>query len=217
MARDAKHGEQVANIPIDDIIDPKVLLRFVNKRSVEYLELVDSIEQTGLWNSICVRPAGGKYEVIDGFYRLTACRELKRKTIPCIVRHGLTDREVLCAQIRTNAIRPETTPSEFARQLKRIQASQPGITLPEIAVMVNKTAHWVGRQLNLLELSPKIQRWVDRGEIPLDSAYMLAKVPLRVRHKMAEQARVMDVTSFKAWAASRRARIFVSSLNVRDS
>ena len=49
--------EDVAKLTLDQIIDPKFLLRFVNKKSVEYLEMLDSIEKTGLWNSICVRPA----------------------------------------------------------------------------------------------------------------------------------------------------------------
>lgn len=197
--------EEVANIPTDQIIDPKVLLRLVNKRGVEYLEMLDSIAETGLWNSICVRPAGdrapGKFEVIDGFYRLNCCRELGRESVPCIVRHGVTDEQALAAQIRANAVRPETTVIEFARQLKRIQQSRPGITLPEIAVMVNKSGVWVSKQLNLLELPENIQKWVDRGEIPLESAYMLAKVPSRVREKMAMDARVMNTTEFKRKAA----------------
>ncbi len=197
--------EQVAVIPIEQIIDPKFLLRYVDKRTVEYLEMLDAIEKTGLWNSISVRPAGdrapGKYEVIDGFYRLTCCRELGRESIPCIIRHGVTDEQVLAAQIRANAVRPETTTIEFARQLKRIQDLRPGITLPELAALVNKKPQWVSHQLNLLNLPPKVQAWVDRGEIPMQSAYMLAKVPPRVCMEMAIQARVMDTTAFRAWAA----------------
>jgi ParB/RepB/Spo0J family partition protein len=199
-------SEEVAVIPIEQIIDPKFLLRFVDKRTVEYLEMLDSIGKTGLWNSIAVRPAGdrapGKFEVIDGFYRLTCCRELGRETVPCIIRQGVTDEQVLAAQIRANAVRPETTTIEFAKQLKRIQDLRPGITLPEIAAMVNKNPQWVSKQLNLLNLPTQVQHWVDRGEIPMQSAYMLAKVPPRVCMEMAIQARVMDTTTFQAWAAS---------------
>lgn len=195
-------NEEVAVIPIEQITDPKFLLRYVDKRTVQYLEMLDSIEKTGLWNSIAVRPVGdGKFEVIDGFYRLTCCRELGRESVPCIIRHGVTDEQVLAAQIRANAVRPETTTIEFARQLKRIQDLRPGITLPELAALVNKNPQWVSQQLNLLNLPREVQQWVDRGEIPMMSAYMLAKVPPRVCMEMATQARVMDTSTFCKWAA----------------
>ena len=44
-------------IPLDQIVEPWVVLRVVNRESVEYLELRDSIAQQGLLNSICVRPS----------------------------------------------------------------------------------------------------------------------------------------------------------------
>lgn len=200
-----EENEDVAIIPIEDIIDPKFLLRCVNKRSVEYLEMLDSIERTGLWNSIAVRPAGarapGKYEVVDGFYRLSCCRDLKRETIPCIIREGLSDQDVLAAQIRANAVRPETTTIEFARQLKRIRTICPTITLPEMARLVNKNPSWISKQLSLLNLPEDIQVWVDRGEIPISSAYMLSKVPPRYMREMAPHARVMTVNEFADWSA----------------
>jgi ParB/RepB/Spo0J family partition protein len=190
---------------VDQIIDPKFLLRLVNKKSVEYLKMLDSIERTGLWNSICVRPAGDRgpdlFEVIDGFYRLTCCRELRRETVPAIIRHGVTDQEVLAAQIQANALRPETTKVEYAKQLKRIEAAFPGITMPELAVMVGQNPEWVSLQLDLLELSPNIQKLVDRGDIPITSAYMLAKVPLSYQKSLVDPARVMPAAEFKALAA----------------
>lgn len=198
-------NEEVAIIPVSQIIDPRVLLRFVNKKSVEYLEMLDSIDKTGLWNSIAVRPAGerapGKYEVIDGFYRLSCCRDLGRETVPCIIRNEVSDTDVLAAQIRANAVRPETTTIEFAKQLRRIQDACPGITMPEIAALVNKRPTWVGQQLRLLNLPEDIQLMVDRGDMPLSSAYMLAKVPPRYMREMAPHARAMEPEVFKAYAA----------------
>ncbi len=65
-------------IPLDEIVEPWVVLRPVNRASLEYLELRDSLAAVGFINSICVRPSTrkpGKVEVVDGLYRYTgACR-----------------------------------------------------------------------------------------------------------------------------------------------
>ena len=57
------------------IVEPWVVLRLVNRESVEYLELRDSMADKGSLNSICVRPSPrqpGKFEVVDGLYRRAA-------------------------------------------------------------------------------------------------------------------------------------------------
>ena len=79
--------DKAADIPIDYIVEPRTVLRLVDRDSVEYLELRDSIEAEGFWNSIAVRPAKdeGKYEIIDGLYRHTCARELGLTSIPCII------------------------------------------------------------------------------------------------------------------------------------
>ena len=60
--------DTTADIPIDCIVEPRTVLRLIDKNSVEYLEMRDSIAAEGFWNSISVRPAREpqKYEIIDG-------------------------------------------------------------------------------------------------------------------------------------------------------
>ena len=115
--------DQIEFLPIHVLREPKIKLRGVNRDSVEYLELRDSLAAVGPLNSICVRPSmrrPGCYEVVDGLYRYTAAAELRLPSLPCIVKHNLTDDDVLALQIQANALRPETTAVEYARQVKRI-------------------------------------------------------------------------------------------------
>lgn len=49
--------DECREIPLDQIVEPWVVLRVVNRESIEYLELRDSIVHQGLLNSICVRPS----------------------------------------------------------------------------------------------------------------------------------------------------------------
>ena len=187
------------DIPTDQLVEPWVVLRLVNKESVEYLELRDSLADKGFLNSICVRPSprhADKYEVVDGLRRFTAARELRLPVVPCTIKDNLTDEDVLAVQIQANAVRLDTTPTEFARQLKRILSCKPGITIAQVATMVHKHPGWVREKLHLLRLCADIQKSVDRGEIPLESAYKLARVPRGHQHKFVDLAKVASVADF---------------------
>ncbi len=203
-ARKTSMHDKAADIPIDQITEPRTILRLVDRDSVEYLEMRDSIVAEGFWNSISVRPAHEpeKYEIIDGLYRYTCARELGLRSIPCIVKHNVSDEAVLAAQIQANAIRPETKPAEFARQMKRMLTQRPKMTFDELAHLIHKSPSWVRQTLGLLKLVKAARRMVDRGEIPVRSAYMLAKIPQRFQEEYLDQARTLPSREFLVLAAS---------------
>ena len=112
-----------------------MVLRLVNRGCLAYMELRDSIANRGVLNSILVRPSvrfPGKYDVADGLYRVNGARDAGLPMVPALVK-DLTDDDLLAIQIQANAIRPETTPMEFARQIKRIMEAQPEVTMAEIS------------------------------------------------------------------------------------
>ena len=187
-------------VPLDEIVEPWIVLRAVNRSSVEYLELRDSLAAVGFINSICVRPSKrkpGKVEVVDGLYRYTGACELRLPAVPCIVKHDLTDEDVLAIQIQANALRPETTPVEYARQIRKIMAARPEtMTLAELSVRLHKNPEWIGHQLSLLELIKDAQRAVERGEIPLSAAYVLARVPRIRQREFLELAQTTPTKEF---------------------
>ena len=200
-------NDETAILPLDQVIGPKFLLRVINKRSVEYTEMLESIGKNGLWNTVSVRPAGerapGKFEIVDGNFRYECHLDLGLPTIAVLIKYNVSDEDVLAAQIQANALRQETTKTEYARQLRRIQESVPGITLAELAQLVKKNPIWVSHQLDLLKLSKNQRHLVDTNEMPAQSAYMLAKVPSHLRtNALAHQACVLPVKQFKALAAA---------------
>jgi len=196
-------------IPLDQIIEPWAVLRVVNRESIEYLELRDSLAAVGPLNSICVRPSvrrPGYYEVVDGLYRYTGACELRLPALPCIVKHNLTDDDVLAIQIQANALRPETTAVEYARQIKRIMdalTARQGTdaTLADVSNLIHKNIDWISDQLRLLILRPDIQKAVERGEIPLKSAYALAKLPRIHQTQLVELAKTAPAREFVPVAA----------------
>ncbi|MHB8108088.1 MAG: ParB/RepB/Spo0J family partition protein, partial [Candidatus Cryosericum sp.] len=126
----------------------------------------------------------------------------------CIVKHGLTDADVLAAQIQANALRPETTVVEFARQLRRIMDDKAGMTMAELSSRIHKNPEWIGQQLSLLCLSPEAQRAVEQGKISMAAAYVLARVPSYFRQHYFAMAVTMPASDFVplATAAMRQHR-----------
>jgi hypothetical protein len=143
---------------------------------------------------------------VDGLYRRTAAVELRLPALPCVVKHNLTDEAVLAIQIQANALRPETTVVEYARQIKRIMDAiaareNRDATLAEVSNLIHKSPEWIRQQLGLLELRRDIQKAVERGEIPLRSAYMLAKLPRVRQAEFIEMAKTMAARDFAPLAA----------------
>jgi len=135
-------------------------------------------------------------------YRLTAFRELGKTHIPATIHRGMTDEEVLASQIQANAVRRETTPVEFAKQMRRIQKLMPDITMSQMSVMVGREVGWIAKTLSLLNLHKDNQRRVERDELPLCNAYMLAKIPASLQKQYVDYAMHMPTAEFEALAQS---------------
>lgn len=195
--------DEVRLLTLTDIVEPKTLLRLVDRNSIEYLEMRDSVQRFGFTSSISVRPAkrAGKYEFIDGLHRYCIAKDLSLPNIPCIIKHGVKDDEVLLLQIQGNAQTVPTKPVEFARAIKAYLTRQPELTVAQLATRLKKNPRWIGSLLGLLKLPDDLQKSVDRGEIPLISGYHLSRIPQRVRGQFVEAAKTMTARDFELLAA----------------
>lgn len=193
-------SEQLQTIPIGLIDEPRFILRQVLKQSKEYLELRSSIEAYGLLSAVLVRPKGERFELVAGNWRRTACVELNRADMPCIVRE-MTDEDVLALQLQENAIRFETKPAEYANQLRRLMDQSPGMTFSSLARLVKKHPNWIKQLLELPKLPKQVQLLIDRSQMSVQNAMMLAKIPARWREEQIENACRMTVVEFKMVAA----------------
>jgi hypothetical protein len=151
-------------------------------------------------NPVLVRPSGrfpGKYDVADGLRRTSAARDTGRTPLPCLVK-DLTAEDLLAILIQADALRPETMPAEYARQVRKIIEAHPGVGLPEISARIlHKNPQWVRETLGLLNLRKDFQLAVDRGDMPLGWAYELARVPPKFQPQFFDAARTMTVAGFR--------------------
>lgn len=180
-------------IPMRQIDKPRVSLRPVRRNSPEYVELVESIAKDGILQPILVRPVKDRYEIVEGFHRFEAGKEAGLVEMPCMVKK-MTNLEVLVAQIKCNAIRPPTRSFEYARRLKLLM--EHGISMPQLAALIDKTPKWIQDQLQLNRLCEEARPAFKRGEMSMSSALALANLPTDLQSKFVDDATAMKTREF---------------------
>lgn len=180
--------------------------------SVEKEQLIASIKLQGTIEPLIVRPSsfsGGKYEVISGHRRLTACKELGIDKIPVIIR-DLTDEQAITLMVDANLHRENILPSEkaFAYKMKMdamkrqgertdLTLSQPAIKLRKDEIIANgfgigkDTLH---RYIRLTELVPELLKMVDEDRIALTPAVEFSYLTKEQQNMLVEEIEYSDAT-----------------------
>ncbi len=195
-------------IPVAKIRENVNALRKVNREKEGYRELVSSISKSGVLQPVLVRELKDDdtgemfYGLIDGLHRLTASIDAGKTTIPCHVKN-MEDADVMYSQIMTNVHKVETQHSEYAKQLHRILALKPTLTVTELANDLGKSTKWLNDRLSLSKLTPEIQKLVDSSQITLLNAYQLAKLPDTEQANYVDRAMTDQPSAFVPVIAAR--------------
>ena len=180
----------VVQLPIDDI-QPNPENKIYEIGDVGMLQA--DIAEHGLRTPLEVAPArGGKYMLIAGHRRLTACRALHSQgdarfaLLPCVVRdYGNADEE-LVALITSNATARELTDGERLRQYEALKGALTRLKAEgkvEGRVreeLTRRTGEGSGTLARLNAISsrcvPEVRAMLERGEITLTRAYEASKL-----------------------------------------
>ena len=117
--REVATQPRVQEISID-LIDEFPNHPFKVRMDESMMEMADSVKQHGILVPAIVRPKeDGRYEMVAGHRRMTACMIAEKSEIPCIVRN-LTDEEATIIMVDSNLQREQLLPSEkaFAYKMK---------------------------------------------------------------------------------------------------
>lgn len=196
--------QRIEIIPINKLHSPWSLLRPVLRDSVEYEELKQSIRDHGVLQTLVVRESPrrkGLYEIIDGMWRFSACKDLTNREIPCRIVIA-DDEDVLSLQILLNSIGYDTEPLEYAKQLQAIvdrhEAAGCPVTHAELARMCCKSTGWVAARLKLNKLTKKVKDALKDKKISLGHAAILARIQnSRYQNQMLPSAKEMPVRAFE--------------------
>ena len=173
-------------IPLEQIKDPEAPARLTPEEDgIE--ELAESIGEIGLINPLTVKQVGDHYEVIAGHRRLMALRLLNRSPVPCMIQDSEDDKtyETMLAE---NVARKDLSPIEEAAMLKEMQ-ERLNYGIGTLAKVVGRSASWVKKRLELLQLPPDLQEDVHERGLPAETAKILAEVDdYEIRRRWAREA-----------------------------
>lgn len=207
-------------IALEKIRTNPVALRNVARTSEDFLQLVDSVKQRGIINAISVRRKPGEdgkeYELIDGLHRFSAAGEAGLTEIPAQVKDQ-TDAEAMLTQVIGNSHKVETKPAEYAKHLMRILGYHPTMTEAQLASLLSRSPAWISQQMSLNRLHAEAKKLVDDGKIPLQNAYMLAKLPMDEQINWLQRATESEAAVFGTAIIARDKEIKAANRQGRDA
>lgn len=162
------------HVPIDRLsVAPQVRKHF-DEGAID--GLAASIRESGLQQPLLVRREGERLHVIDGERRLRACRSLGMKEIPVlVVDDPLTVADILTRQLACNLQREDLSPLERGEGIRQLM-EHGRMTADQVAKRLGHSPATVSRALSVLRLPEPIRAQVASGQIPADTAYLLARV-----------------------------------------
>lgn len=207
----AMPGMVVVQLPIEDII-PNPANEIYNIGDVSML--VADIADKGLRQALEVIPAdGGKYMLIAGHRRWTACRQLydsgdKRfARLPAVVKQSEGKDEDLISLITSNATARELTDGERLKQYRALKGALErkkaagkleGRVRSEMVRLTGDGAGTLGRLNAILQhCIPEVIQMVEQGELGLTRAYECSKLYKvqqldYAKHQFAAMPRLSD-------------------------
>jgi ParB family chromosome partitioning protein len=193
--------EQIQKVAIEKLsLRPQVRER-ANDETIVGLQA--SIKSVGLQQPLRVTLDDGEMVVLDGERRLHALRGRGEQMVPVIIEErNLTAAEVLIRQLVANTQRKGLSPLEIARAMKELMAES-GMNAKEAAMACGFSEAAVSKVLKVLESPEEVQAKVANGQLPLSTAYEIAR--LTDARKQAELAD--DVVTGKLTRAAVKRRI----------
>ena len=145
-------------------IDPNPYQPRVDFDEGEIAGLAESIKNSGLLQPVVLRQNGSRYEIVSGERRVRAFRSLRRDSVPCYVRGGVSDNEMLELALVENIQREQLNEIETAAAYRKL-LDQCGYTHEDLAQKVGKSRAAVTNCLRLLNLPAEVQEMVRKGGI----------------------------------------------------
>lgn len=158
-------------------------------------DLARSIRQQGILQPLVVQPhpaLDGRYRIIAGHRRFDAAQLAGLNAVPAIIRHGLTDEQVLELMLVENCQRRDLNPMEKAEAMDSLR--QRGHTQTEIARRTGITQTTVSYYLSLMTLAPETQAQVRSGALSAADAVKAVRTVRRQDRQKRTGSKVNNFT-----------------------
>lgn len=145
----------LASVVIHDEFNSREKLDF---EAQDFVELRESIRREGLLMPVRVSPQENEdgevvYDLIAGFRRTYACKQLGHTEILACVEHYETMEDALVANIVENTLRQNLRPYELAAACQRLKKA--GLAVKDIAARIQRSESHIGNLTRCMEKLPK--------------------------------------------------------------
>lgn len=177
--------EEVVEIALDELRpNPYQPRQHFDEDSLR--ELATSIEQTGVFQPIIVRPSAVQgYEIVAGERRYRASKLVNKTTIPSIVRRFDEDQMMQIAVLE-NLQREDLDPLEEAEAYQTLM-DRLHLTQQELACRLGKSRPYIANYLRLLSLPEVVKQKVQEKTLSVGQARTL--LGLKNKQQMVEVAK----------------------------
>lgn len=173
-----------ADTLIDNIVCPTQAREHFDAEAQAGLDM--TVREHGVKVPVLLYRRDGKLYLKDGARRIRAAKAAGLKSVPAVIEESdVSDMDALLDQFIVNCQREDLTPPEKAKVIDA--AIRNGASAAQVAAKLGVSNATVTRLLAVLALSQPIQDRVASGDIPLSSAYEIARV-----ENPDEQARLAD-------------------------
>lgn len=148
-------------------------------------ELSRSIKKHGLLQPIIVRPINRGFEIVAGHRRFLACKLLRWKTIPAMVK-DVSDKDAFEIQLVENIQRKTLDPIEEACAFKLYVKDYGWGGVTYLAETIMKSEQYVSSRIQLLKLPQNVTDKVKSGELKVSHAFELLGIEGKSLENMSD-------------------------------
>ena len=170
-----KLSDKIMDVDMEEILEPKDLIRSGLEDDEGIVELAASIKLVGLMEPVIVRKFHANYEMIAGQRRYLAHLYLKEKTIRAIIAK-VTRQEALIMRWEENEIRADVTDYDRMRFIDEMQRKS-GLSQKALAEKIGKSEGFISQNLYVYRGNKDVLGALENGRIKFSVARALNKAP----------------------------------------
>ena len=172
MTTDTPVVEERLPLPIISPAQVQTRIYASSSQQESIYELSRSIKKHGLLQPIIVRPINRGFEIVAGHRRFQACKLLRWKTIPAMVK-DVSDKVAFEIQLVENIQRKTLDPIEEAHAFKLYVRDYGWGGVTYLAETIMKSEQYVSSRIQLLKLPQNVIDKVKSGELKVSHAFEL--------------------------------------------
>lgn len=185
MTTDTPLVEERLPLPIISPAQVQTRIYASSSQQESIYELSRSIKKHGLLQPIIVRPISRGFEIVAGHRRFQACKLLRWKTIPAIVK-DVSDKDAFEIQLVENIQRKTLDPIEEAHAFKLYVRDYGWGGVTYLAETIMKSEQYVSSRIQLLKLPLNVIDRVKSGELKVSHAFELLGIEGKSLENMSD-------------------------------